>query len=111
MLYTLGANCESTGQVQRHLANGTSHLEIRQYSDALINFNAAFVSDPNNYETYFRRAIAFLGLWKYNQALRDFDKVIQLKPEFTNAIFQRGTLLLKQCKLAKANIDFELVVG
>ena len=51
-----------------------------------------------------------MALGKYHQALKDFDKVIELKPDFSAAVLQRASLLLKQGQLDKAHIDFESVV-
>lgn len=107
--YTVGATSRSD-EVQKHLDMGRLHLENRQFSDALTHFHAAVEGDPNNYQTYFKRALVFLALGKYNQARKDFDKVIELKPDFTSAILQRGNLLLKQGQLDLAHIDFEDVV-
>jgi DnaJ family protein C protein 3 len=51
-----------------------------------------------------------MALGKYNQALKDLDKVIELKGDFTTALLQRANLLLKQGKLDDAHVDFERVV-
>ena len=51
-----------------------------------------------------------MALGKYHQALKDFDKVIELKPDFSAAVLQRASLLLKQGQLDKAHVDFESVV-
>lgn len=90
---------------------GRIHLENRQFSDALTHFHAAVEGDPENYQIYFKRALVFLALGKYNQALKDLDKVIDIKTDFTPAVLQRANLLLKQGHLDKAHIDYENVVS
>lgn len=101
----------AAGDVQKHVDMGLKHLEHRQFSDALTQFHAAVEGDPTNYQIYFKRALVFLALGKYNQALRDLDKVIELKSDFTVAVLQRANLLLKQGQLDRAHIDFENVVS
>ncbi|CAL8114182.1 unnamed protein product [Orchesella dallaii] len=96
--------------VHKHLEMGRIHLENRQFSDALTHFHAAVEGDPENYQIYFKRALVFLALGKYNQALKDLDKVIELKSDFTPAVLQRANLLLKQGQLDKAHIDYENVL-
>jgi len=99
-----------TADVHKHLEMGRIHLENRQFSDALTHFHAAVEGDPNNYQIYYKRALVFMALGKYNQALKDFDKVIELKSDFPAAILQRANLLLKQGQLGQAHIDFENVL-
>jgi DnaJ family protein C protein 3 len=90
---------------------GRIHLEQRQFADALTHYHAAVEIDPNNYQTFYKRALVFMALGKYNQALKDLDKVIELKSDFTTAILQRANLLLKQGKLDEAHVDYERVVS
>jgi DnaJ family protein C protein 3 len=108
--YVSGVN-SGTADVEKHLEMGRMHLENRQFSDALTHFHAAVEGDPNNYQIYYKRALVFMALGKYHQALKDFDKVIELKPDFSAAVLQRASLLLKQGVLDKAHIDFESVVS
>nr|CAD7589200.1 unnamed protein product [Timema genevievae] len=39
--------------------------------------------DPDNYLTHFKRATVYLALGKSKFALKDLDRVLQLKPDFT----------------------------
>jgi len=105
----VGVNSDAA-DVHKHLEMGRIHLESRQFTDALTHYHAAVEGDPSNYQTYYKRALVFLALGKYNQALKDLDKVIELKYDFTAAVLQRANLLLKQGRLNDAHIDFEHVV-
>lgn len=67
--------------------------------------------DPNNYLTYYKRGTVYLALGKAKQALLDFDKVLELKPDFTAARIQRGNVHLKNGDLRDAEIDFSNVVS
>ena len=55
--------------------------------------------------SYYKRATVFLALSRSRPALSDLDKVIQLKPDFSQARVKRGVVLLKQGRLDEAHID------
>ena len=61
--------------------------------------------------SYYKRATVFLALSRSRPALSDLDKVIQLKPDFSQARVKRGVVLLKQGKLDEAHIDLEKAVA
>ncbi|KAJ3204898.1 DnaJ sub C member 3 [Entophlyctis luteolus] len=42
-----------------------------------------------------------------SQALRDFDAVLKLRPDFDQALIQRGRILLKECRIDEALIDLK----
>ena len=68
-------------------------------------------ADPSNYMSYYKRATVFLALSRSRPALSDLDKVIQLKPDFSQARVKRGVVLLKQGRLDEAHIDLEKAVA
>ena len=61
--------------------------------------------------SYYKRATVFLALSRSRPALSDLDKVIQLKPDFSQARLKRGIVLLKQGRLDEAHIDLENAVA
>ena len=61
--------------------------------------------------SYYKRATVFLALSRSRPALSDLDKVIQLKPDFSQARVKRGIVLLKQGRLDEAHIDLEKAVA
>ena len=77
-----------------------------------LNIYLDFVdADPSNYMSYYKRATVFLALSRSRPALSDLDKVIQLKPDFSQARVKRGVVLLKQGRLDEAHIDLEKAVA
>lgn len=74
-------------------------------------FSLSLEGDPNNYLTYFKRGTVYLALGKAKNALSDFDRVIELKPDFTAARLSRGTINLKQADYDLAQLDFYNVVS
>lgn len=74
------------------IASAKTYLAAGSPRDALIYFDAAVSRDPTNYITIFQRGAAYLSLGKSSQAFDDFDRVLQLKPDFENALLQRARL-------------------
>lgn len=65
---------------QSALANKFTILRLFLYN---VNIFSQFSEgDPNNYLTYFKRGTVYLALGKAKFALLDFDKVLDLKPDF-----------------------------
>ncbi|KAK0400625.1 hypothetical protein QR680_015354 [Steinernema hermaphroditum] len=93
-------------EIERHLEMGKQFLAKGQFSDALTHYHAAIELDPTNYQTYYRRATVLLATGKSKAALPDLDKVVQLKPDFTAALVQRGNVFMKLGELKKASADF-----
>lgn len=83
-----------------HLANGSPR-------DALLFYDVAVSRDPSNYLTIFQRGAAFLSIGKNSQALNDFDRVLELKPDFESALLQRARLRAKSADWTGAIADLE----
>lgn len=74
------------------LSSAQSHLTKGETNEALTFYDAAVARDPNDYLTYFKRATTYLSLGRTSQATSDFNKVLQLKPDFEGAHLQLGKL-------------------
>ncbi|KAL1958458.1 hypothetical protein VTO42DRAFT_4322 [Malbranchea cinnamomea] len=83
-----------------YLANGSPR-------DALVYFDAAIARDPANYLTIFQRGAAHLSLGKTSKASEDFDRALELKPDFEGALIQRARLRTRNADWAGARRDFE----
>lgn len=67
--------------------------------------------DPNNYLTLFKRGTVYLAMGKTRFAIQDFTRVLELKPDFTAARLQRGTVHMKNGEYQEAAADLEQVVS
>lgn len=67
--------------------------------------------DPTNYLTFFKRGTVYLALGKAKFAINDFSQVLVLKPDFTAARMQRGSVHLKLGDYNEAGIDLYNVVS
>jgi len=100
----------SDADVKRHVEMGKKMMAAGQLADALTHFHAAIDIDEKDAMLRYWRATAYLSMGKSKQALADLDQVILLKPDFSSAIMQRGTVHLKQGSFELAKIDFASVV-
>lgn len=75
------------------IERGNDMLARGLSNEALSIFSSAIEKDNQSYLTYFKRATTYLTMSRHSAALSDFEKVLQLKPDFTAAISQRGKVL------------------
>jgi len=75
--------------------------------DALVYFDAAVSRDPTNYVTIFQRGAAYLSIGKNLQASEDFNRVLELKPDFEGALLQRSRLQARSAHWKEALRDLE----
>jgi DnaJ homolog subfamily C member 3 len=84
---------------------GRDFLVRGQLADALSHYHAAVEGDNTNYLTFFKRATVLLALGKAKLAIQDLDRALELKPDFSTARAQRGTVYLKMGDYDKAERD------
>ncbi|CAH8563024.1 unnamed protein product, partial [Dicrocoelium dendriticum] len=88
------------------LSEGNKLLAARQFNDALALYIEAVERHPKSHLLYYSRGATYVALGKPRLALTDFDESLNLKPDFSPAIEQRGNLHLKTGNLDKAKADF-----
>ncbi|KAF9273096.1 hypothetical protein BGZ88_004103 [Linnemannia elongata] len=98
---------EGPQTTQQYLDQATALLGKGEYNLALQSYDAAIDRDPSNYLSYFKRAATYLTLGRNNQALADFTTILKLKPDFGQALLQRGKIYTKAGEFAKAKQDLE----
>ncbi|KAI9831177.1 MAG: hypothetical protein M1826_003842 [Phylliscum demangeonii] len=93
------------------ISAANAHLAQGEYHDALRYFDAAIAHDAHNYLTIFKRGATYLSLGKAAQASHDFDRVLDLKPDFEGALTQRARLRAKHGDWAGAQADYRAAGG
>ena len=88
------------------ISTAKTYLTNGSPRDALIYFDAAISRDPANYLTIFQRGAAHLSLGKSSKAAEDFNRVLELKPDFEGALVQRARLRTRSADWAGARQDF-----
>lgn len=89
------------------ISSAKTHLAKGSPRDALEYFDAAISRDPTNYLTLFQRGAAYLSIGKNSQASNDFDRVLELKPDFESALLQRSRLKARSAHWEDALKDLE----
>jgi len=75
--------------------------------DALLYFDAAIERDPTNYITLYQRGAAHLSIGKNSLAVDDFNKVLELKPDFEGALLHRSRLKARNAHWDEALQDLQ----
>lgn len=85
------SGCENPTKSRIYMDQG-SELMLRygQYQEAEKVLTKAIKYDKNNYEAYYYRGCAKVNAKKYKEALEDFQKAVDLKPDFADAYFNMG---------------------
>jgi len=86
---------------------GICSYQMQQYQDALRWFSVAVALAPASAECYYNRGLSLLALDHQDQACREFDKALELRPGFGAASLNRGHVYYLKKDFPKALIDFE----
>ena len=89
------------------ISSAKTHLAKGSPRDALVYFDAAVSRDPTNYITLFQRGAAYLSIGKNSLASEDFNRVLELKPNFEGALVQRSRLQARSAHWEGALRDLE----
>ena len=83
--------CENPAKSRLYTEEGSKQL--LRYSDfqkAEETLTKAIKYDKNNFEAYYYRGCAKVNERKYQEAIADFEKAVELKPDYADAYFNLG---------------------
>ena len=83
--------CESPSKSRLYSEEGSKQL--LRYSDfqkAEETLTKAIKYDKNNFEAYYYRGCAKINAMKYQEAIEDFLKAVEIKPDYADAYFNLG---------------------
>jgi DnaJ family protein C protein 3 len=89
------------------VSSAKANLAQGKANDALTYFDVAVARDPQNYLTIFQRGATYLSLGKSAQANEDFNKVLQIKPDFEAALLQRAKIKSRNAEWELAKKDYK----
>jgi len=81
---------------------GNACFKAKDYAGAVKNFSAAIEAEPTNEAYYSNRSAAYVKLKKFDLALADGDKCVELKPEWGKGYTRQGSALFMKGEYAKA---------
>lgn len=65
-------------------------LRYSQFAEAEETLTEAIKYDKSNFEAYYYRGCARINAKKYNEAIADLEKAVELKPDYADAYFNLG---------------------
>lgn len=90
----------SAGEASKN--EGNKAFKAKDYEGAVKHFTAAIEAEPKNETYYSNRSAAYIKLEKYDLALADGDKCVELKPEWGKGYTRQGSALFMKGDYAKA---------
>ena len=90
LLFTL-VSCENPAKSRIYTEEGSKLLlRYSEYKKAEETLTKAIKYDKINYEAYYYRGCARVNAMNYDGAIADFEKAIELKPDYADAYFNMG---------------------
>ena len=89
---------------------GNVKIMLKQYQEAITDFNEAIKFNLNLDDAYYNRGIVKDKLGLYAEAIADFNEAIKLKPDRADAYNNRGIAKLKLDQHKEAILDFEKAI-
>ena len=89
---------------------GTTFLQLKEFDEAINNFDTSIKLNSNFPEAYNNLGIALAEKEKYSEALINYNKAIKLKKDYIDAYINRGVSLNKLEKFKGAISDFNFVI-
>ena len=92
ILFTI-SSCEDPNRSRQYMDEGSKlMLRYSKYEEAEELFTKAIKYDKNNFEAYYYRGCAKINATKYRDAIADFEKAVELKPDYADAYFNLGRI-------------------
>lgn len=111
ILFVIGFVVTTNAQVSRTYDNGAALFAQGDYAGAKIMMSRVINQSQYYFEAYTIRGRAFELLGLPDSALIDFNKAIEIKPDFLPAVYFRGVLYYNQKNYLKAIVDFDLILN
>src|SRR5207248_9227031 len=62
-----------------YICRGETYSKIKEYRQAIEDFNRALTLDSNSAAAYYNRGLAYRYLKEYKHAIKDFDRALKLE--------------------------------
>jgi stress-induced-phosphoprotein 1 len=88
-------------------AKGNEAFKLKNYDEAIGHYTDAIGHDASNHVFYSNRSACYCALKKYDEALKDGEKCIEVKPDFAKGYTRKGAALFGLGKLQEASAAYE----
>nr|XP_018906525.1 PREDICTED: hsp70-Hsp90 organizing protein 3-like [Bemisia tabaci] len=89
---------------------GNASIKEEKYAEAILHYSHAIKIDPNNYQLYSNRSLAFLKMQQYYSAMEDAEQTIVLKPDWAKGYFRKGEVQLATHLYTDALLSYRLAL-
>ncbi len=91
---------------------GMTHIQKRDFNQAILYFNKAIELDPTNPMFYSNRGAAYGAKGGNDRAISDWTKALEINPKYSSAYYNRGRTycVIKQYDNAISDLDKVLEV-
>ena len=85
-------------EADKNLINMELDIFLKQgrSKELITKLDAAIADDPGNTIYYFARAISYEGLDETEKAAADYDKILDIDPEYYDAAYNKGVMYLNK---------------
>lgn len=97
-----------------YLTRAISYWKLGNYAQAVVDSNKAIMLEPDSprqASAYNIRGIAFLSDSKYEKAVADFSRAVELDPRYVEAYYNRGITYKAQGIKDRALADLNRFIG
>lgn len=85
--------CQDPAKSRIYMDEGFKLMMVYgQYDKAEEALDKAIKYDKNNYEAYYHRGCVKFNQGRYQDAIADFEKATELKPDYADAYFNTGRI-------------------
>ena len=91
VLFITMTACENPSKSRVLTEEGCDQLlRYSKFDEAEKTLTEAIKYDKSNFEAYYYRGCARINAKKYNEAIADLEKAVELKPDYADAYFNLG---------------------
>ena len=104
-MFSCGPNPEKS---RLYLDQGIDYLYSSQFDESIELLTKAIKYDENNYEAYYYRGCAYRNNFKEDKAFVDWNKAIEINPDYPDPYFNIGLMYRRHNDYKMACYYFKL---